>query len=115
MAVRPKRNTRLRQARYIYVVRLSKAVLKKKRFVRRNPLYDGAKYCLYVGLTSHTPEERFRQHKAGIKSCSYVKQFGKRLLPSLGRRTRKSHPQAVRLEQEIATQLRAKGFAVWQA
>src|SRR5437773_9055081 len=98
-----------RPARHIYVIKLSKGVLKKKKFVERNPNYDGSKWCVYVGLTGRSPEERFAQHKAGVKSCSYVKRFGKRLIPGLGRRTRKGHRKALRLERELAARLRDEG------
>ena len=103
-----------RPARHLYVIKLSKGVLKKKKFVQRNPNYDGRRPCLYVGLTGLTPEERFEQHKNGVKSCVYVQQSGKRLLPSLGRRTRKSHGKALKLERELAVRLRNQGYAVWQ-
>lgn len=103
-----------RPTRHIYVIKLSKGVLKVKKFVKRNPNYDGRKRCIYVGLTGLTPEERFEQHKNGHKSCPYVKRFGKRLLPSLGRRTRKSYAKAEKLEKELAERLREEGFAVWQ-
>ena len=105
---------RKRPARHIYVIRLSKGVLKEKKFVKRNPNYNPRKKCVYVGLTGRTPEERFEQHKNGIRSARYVKKFGKRLLPSLGRRTYKSHKKALELERELAERLREKGFGVWQ-
>ena len=103
-----------RPTRHIYVIRLSKLVLGKVRFVKANPNYDGRKQCLYVGLTGREPAVRFAQHKAGYKACSYAKKFGIDLLPSLGVRTRKSHAKALRIERELADRLRAEGYAVWQ-
>lgn len=109
------RDTRSRPVRHIYVIKLSKGILKKRRFAQRNPNYDGKSACVYVGLTARTPEERFEQHMAGVKSSRFVKEFGKRLLPHLGKRTRKSHAKALKLEQELPERLREKGFGVWQA
>ena len=106
---------RKRAARHIYVIRLSKAVLKEDKFLRRNPNYKRQRKCVYVGLTSRDPRERFEQHKNGIKSCRYVQKYGKRLLPSLGRRTYKSYDKALKLERDTAETLRARGFGVWQA
>ena len=108
------RRAHLRPARHIYAVNLSKGVLREKKFARRNPDYTGQKRCVYVGLTGLTPEARLAQHKAGIRSCRYVRRFGKGLLRSLGRRTYKSHSRALKIERELASRLRAKGYAVWQ-
>ena len=112
MAKKPARRIK-RPTRHIYVVRLNEKVLKKKRFIARNPDYQG-RDCVYVGLTSRSPEERFAQHKAGKRRSRFVQEFGIRLLPDLGRRTRKSYRIAERLEREWAERLRAKGYAVWQ-
>ena len=35
--------------------------------------------CLYVGSTVKTPQERFKQHKAGIKAARVVHKFGLKL------------------------------------
>lgn len=40
-------------------------------------------YGVYVGETSKTPEERFSQHKKGIKSARGVQKYGIQLLHSL--------------------------------
>ena len=40
-------------------------------------------YGVYVGETSKTPEERFSQHKKGIKSARGVQKYGIQLLRSL--------------------------------
>ena len=39
--------------------------------------------CFYVGETYQTPEERFRQHKAGFKAARVVKRFALKLRPDL--------------------------------
>jgi len=38
---------------------------------------------VYVGQTSLTPEERFKQHLAGYKASPWVRKFGARLRPDL--------------------------------
>ena len=41
------------------------------------------RYGVYVGETSKTPEERFLQHKSGIKSARGIPKYGIQLLQSL--------------------------------
>lgn len=67
----------------LYVIRLDDAVLKLREFRQKNPEYRRGKPCCYVGVTSHDPEVRFRQHKDGHKtkkgyetSSSIVKKYG---------------------------------------
>ena len=49
---------------HIYVVELSKRVFTENRkFREANPQFNGVLECLYVGMTSKTPKERFLQHK----------------------------------------------------
>ena len=99
----------------IYVVRLSDEVLQVKRFRDANPNYKPGKSCFYVGMTGRTPEERLAQHRAGYKSCSLVKNYGRHLakkkfenIPLL------NYSDAQRMEISHAEELRLKGFAVWQ-
>ena len=48
----------------IYVIELSKRVFNENtKFRNANPQFNGALQCLYVGMTSKTPRERFKQHK----------------------------------------------------
>ena len=50
----------------IYVVELSKRIFTENaKFRNANPQYNGVLECLYVGMTSKTPQERFDQHKKG--------------------------------------------------
>ena len=65
----------------IYVIELDKQVLEKKKFREANPDYVDGSPCVYVGMTSKTPEQRFEQHKSGYRSSRIVKQFGIRLKP----------------------------------
>jgi predicted GIY-YIG superfamily endonuclease len=48
----------------------------------RNPRGDG-RAGYYVGMTGLTPDERFANHKNGIKGASIVKRCGERLVPKL--------------------------------
>ena len=99
----------------VYVIELDKAVLADRKFAAKNPVHDPAKACLYVGMTGKTPEERFTQHKAGVKSCRYVKKFGLWLRPRLfARFNPMTFEVCQRVEAELAEKLRAEGHAVWQ-
>ena len=50
----------------VYVIELSKKVFTENtRFRVANPQFNGVLECLYVGMTSKTPKERFEQHKNG--------------------------------------------------
>lgn len=64
-------------------------------------------------LTGLTPEERFANHKAGIKDARLVKRYGIRLLPELY-----EHPNpmpfkaAVQMEKDLTEDLRQAGYTV---
>ncbi len=106
----------------VYVIELSKIVFtKSKKFRDANPQYNGVLECLYVGMTSKTPQERLQQHLSGYKnskglklSSSIVQKYGMYLRPSLyneiGKLTKK---EAVQMEAELALKLRRAGYAVW--
>ena len=65
----------------LYVIRLDKAVLEEPKFRKENPGYRPWKPCIYVGVTSLDPAERFRQHKTGYKAGrGYVTKYGKYLM-----------------------------------
>jgi hypothetical protein len=79
----------------------------------RNPKGDG-KAGYYVGMTGLTPEERFANHKAGVRAASIVRRFGVRLVPTLYEHLNPmSYDDALRLEGELATSLRRRGFQVF--
>ena len=59
----------------VYVVLLKPAVGKLRKVRAENPNRDPKKPCLYVGLTGLKPEERFANHKAGIKAAAVVKRY----------------------------------------
>lgn len=79
----------------------------------RNPKGDGtAGY--YVGMTGLSPEERFANHKAGIKAAGVVKRFGVRLVPKLyAHLNPMPYDKAVRMEVALADSLRKRGFQVF--
>ena len=100
----------------VYVIELSKAVLKEPKFVKANPNYDHNKLCLYVGATGLDVSERFAKHKAGVKSNKYVQLYGIRLLPGLSKGYNNlTYEEAWAKEPILAAELRKKGYAVFQA
>lgn len=108
----------LRSSYCLYVVELAPAVWKTQQKIRKaNPQYkpETGKGCLYVGMTSSTPAERFRAHKrGGLSSASVVKDYGCYLRPKLYERyARMSQGDAEEMEPYLAERLRRKGFAVW--
>jgi hypothetical protein len=49
---------------HVYVVELSKKVFTENtKFRNANPQFNGVLQCLYVGMTSKTPAERFTNTK----------------------------------------------------
>ncbi len=100
----------------VYVIELSKEVLKEAKFMRCNPGYISGKPCVYVGMTGLDPDLRFDKHKAGIQSNSYVFKYGLRLLPDLYEAFNPMfYGEACDTEIEIGIDLRSAGFGVWQA
>src|SRR5688572_4489737 len=67
----------------VYVVLLDPAAAKLRKVRAANPKRDPKKPCVYIGMSGLMPEERFANHKAGIKDASLVKRYGIRLLPEL--------------------------------
>jgi predicted GIY-YIG superfamily endonuclease len=79
----------------------------------RNPRGDG-KAGYYVGMTGLTPEERFDNHKKGIKAASIVKRCGERLVPKLyAHLNPMTFEDAVKMEAQLAEDLRAQGYVVY--
>jgi predicted GIY-YIG superfamily endonuclease len=97
----PKRRAESSLHHHVYVVYL------------RNPRGDG-RAGYYVGMTGLTPEARFANHKAGIKAAGIVTRCGERLVPRLyAHLNPMSYEAAVTMEQQLAEELRAKGFLVY--
>lgn len=100
----------------VYVIKLEDAVRKEKKVREANPDANPKMKCVYVGSTAKTPVERLKIHKAGGRqSSSIVRKYGVRLIPALYRNyPPMTRPQAERKEKQLAKQLRAKGYTVWQ-
>ncbi|WP_282075377.1 GIY-YIG nuclease family protein [Maribacter aquivivus] len=107
----------------IYVIELSKKVFTENRkFREANPQFNGVLECLYVGMTSKTPKERFDQHKNGTLSkkgnnisSKIVQKYGLYLRGSLFNHIDKikSRTEALKMEEQLALELRRKKYAVW--
>lgn len=75
-----------RGLRNLYVIRLDYAVLRHRKFRKRNPDYRRRRFglfgkpCVYVGETWHPPEVRFRKHKDGDNASRIVQRYGTRLI-----------------------------------
>lgn len=107
----------------IYVVELSKRVFTQNRkFREANPQFNGVLECLYVGMTSKSPKERFQQHKTGYRnnkgyklSSSIVEKYGSYLRPSLYNHIPPltTRAEALKMEETLALELRRQRYAVW--
>ena len=106
----------------VYVIELSRKVFTEDaRFRAANPQFNGVLECLYVGMTSKTPQERFQQHKTGYRnakghklSANTVQKYGRYLRPSLYQDIGPmSREEALEVEEGLALELRRKGYAVW--
>jgi hypothetical protein len=103
----------LEQHHHVYVVLLDPAVGKLRKVRAGNPKRDPKKLCLYVGMTGLTPEERFANHKAGIKGASVVKRYGIRLLPKLFEHLNPMpFEAAAQMEIDLADDFRRAGYTV---
>ena len=113
---RAKRPARPRHRHSVYVIELGPEVLNEAKFRRANPDYDVTKPCVYVGMTGLTPEQRFANHRKGVKSNRFAEQYGLRLLPQLySVYNPMPYRAAQEMEVELAIGLREQGFGVWQA
>ena len=108
----------------VYVIELSKKVFTENRkFREANPQFNGVLQCLYVGMTSKTPQERFIQHRTGYVnkkghklSANIVQKYGMYLRPSLYEHLNlepMTRAEALTMEEKLAWDLRRKGYAVW--
>lgn len=108
----------------VYVIELSKRVFTENaRFRAANPQFNGVLECLYVGMTSKTPAERFVQHTTGYVnkkghklSANIVQKYGTYLRPSLYNHINlkvMNREQALVMEEKLALDLRRQGYAVW--
>ena len=78
-----------------------------------NPHRDPKKPCVYVGMTGLIPEERFANHKAGIKASYYPKRYGIRLLSELyAHLNPMPFAAATLMERDLTQDLRQEGYTV---
>jgi hypothetical protein len=97
----PKRSKKSRDHHSVYVVYL------------RNPAGDG-KAGYYVGMTGLSPEQRFENHKKGIKSARVVGRCGERLVPRLyDHLNPMPFKKAQEMEVLLADSLRKRGYLVY--
>jgi len=79
----------------------------------RNPEGDG-RAGYYVGMTGLSPEERFLNHKNGVKAARVVRKYGERLVPRLySHLNPMSFARAVEIEAILADSLRKRGYLVF--
>jgi hypothetical protein len=79
----------------------------------RDPKGDG-KAGYYVGMTGLSPEQRFENHKGGVKAARIVKRCGERLVPRLyAHLNPMPFEKAVTMEVTLAESLRKRGFVVY--
>jgi predicted GIY-YIG superfamily endonuclease len=98
---------------HVYVVLLDSAVAKLRKVRLLNPRRDSKKPCVYVGLTGLAPEERFANHRAGVKSSMFVKRYGIRLLPELyAHLNPMPYEAAAQMEKDLTEDLRRAGYTV---
>jgi len=98
---------------HVYVVLLDPKAAKDRIIRAANPKRDKSKPCIYVGMTGLTPEERFQNHKNGIKASWAVQKFGIRLLPELYEFLNPMpFEAAAEMERELAEELRSAGYTV---
>ena len=65
-------------------------------------------------MTGLTPEERFKNHKNGIKAARVVRKYGVRLVPKLFEHLNPMpYAKAVEMEIALADSLRKRGYAVF--
>ena len=85
------------------------------KFLKRNPRYRPGKPCSYVGVTSHDPDFRIKQHKEGYKASPIARKYGMYL-----QRKQYEHlnpvpaVEAEDRERALAEELQKKGWGVWQ-
>ena len=65
-------------------------------------------------MTGLSPEQRFLNHKSGIKAAGVVRRFGERLVPKLyAHLNPMSYARALAMESMLAESLRKRGYAVF--
>ena len=109
-----KQAARKRQKRNLYVITLHPNVLERDEFRRANPGYIEGMPCVYVGLTIHSPGDRYEQHKAGYRSSKYPRLYGIELAMDLVEGFKAEGLNDAEREAGLADWLRDQGLGVWQ-
>jgi hypothetical protein len=79
----------------------------------RDPKRDG-KAGYYVGMTGLSPEQRFDNHKRGVKAAGVVARCGERLVPRLyAHLNPMPYEKALEMERMLADSLRKRGYVVF--
>ena len=118
-----------KQVYNVYVIGLKPEFAKDKKAKKHNPNFVPGpnKRCYYVGSTSLTPEERYKQHitehvnKKGHKiSSPIVVKYGYKKNGLRPKQYKKYNPiatksEAEKIEKKLAERLRKKGHCVYQA
>lgn len=101
----------------LYAIELKSEVLLDPAFAAKNPGWIHGMPLIYIGMTSLTPSERFRQHKDGSKNVSRIPhQFGVKLRMDLVPASKPVRRTiALQREKHLAKLRRSQGYAVWQA
>jgi predicted GIY-YIG superfamily endonuclease len=74
----------------------------------------GSHRPIYVGQTAKTAEERFAQHKAGIRSSRWVRKYGVRVNAALGLASEfLKVAESEAAERRLAKKLRRMGYCVY--
>jgi hypothetical protein len=65
-------------------------------------------------MTGLSPEQRFENHKRGIKAARVVRKFGERLVPKLyAHLNPMPYRKALEMEAMLADSLRKRGYQVF--
>lgn len=101
----------------LYVILLHEDAL-KARYESINPELDRTLPCLYVGMTRHSPLQRFDAHRFGRQylSSKYVSAYGLCLVPLLYSHLnvrRRDRIQVMDAERRLAEELRRHRFPVF--
>ena len=101
----------------LYVIKLRPEVWElEARFRDGNRHYrpETGKPCVYVGETAHEPVCRFAQHLKPHYWDTFATTYGTRLMPKeFKHRNQVPADQAERLQNELALELRGRGWAAW--
>jgi len=101
--------------RIVYVIELDPDVASVPAFALENPRRVANSKCYYVGSSTLTAEQRFKNHLTGHLASPIAQKFGRILRKDLmPPQTPIRKEWALNKERRLARELRAQGCAVWQ-